>query len=118
MKARAPSSAPGGERREQQACASDADSFLASIPRNVFLSSSSSETSLCPEFDPARDVPFAPAYFPSPAEYADPIAYISKIRPEAERFGACKIIPPPSWSGPLLLCSLLCRCFISFRSAP
>lgn len=75
-------------------------SSLASFPRNLFAPSSilpSPKTSLCPQFDPARDVPFCPAYFPTAQEYADPIGFINRIRPEAERFGACKIIPPPSW---------------------
>lgn len=42
----------------------------------------------------------APTFEPTVEEFRDPTAYISKIRPQAERFGACKIKPPPEWCPP------------------
>uniref|UniRef100_A0A1B0CWY8 [histone H3]-trimethyl-L-lysine(4) demethylase n=1 Tax=Lutzomyia longipalpis TaxID=7200 RepID=A0A1B0CWY8_LUTLO len=47
--------------------------------------------------------PEAPTFRPSLDEFKDPLAYINKIRPTAERFGICKIIPPSSWSPPFTL---------------
>jgi histone demethylase JARID1 len=36
----------------------------------------------------------APTFSPSEEEWLDPLGYISKIRPIAEKAGICKIKPP------------------------
>lgn len=41
-----------------------------------------------------RNLPLAPEFRPTETEFADPIAYISKIEKEASAFGICKVIPP------------------------
>ncbi|TVU51698.1 hypothetical protein EJB05_03139, partial [Eragrostis curvula] len=41
-----------------------------------------------------RNLPVAPEFHPTAAEFADPIAYILKIEAEASRYGICKIVPP------------------------
>ncbi|KAG8296502.1 Lysine-specific demethylase 5A [Homalodisca vitripennis] len=41
--------------------------------------------------------PEAPVFEPSNEEFQDPLLYINKIRPHAERCGICKIRPPSKW---------------------
>ncbi|KAJ8759172.1 hypothetical protein K2173_004179 [Erythroxylum novogranatense] len=43
-----------------------------------------------------KGLPLAPEFRPTDTEFADPIAYVSKIEKEASAFGICKIIPPLS----------------------
>ncbi|KAK2821365.1 hypothetical protein Q7C36_020708 [Tachysurus vachellii] len=44
--------------------------------------------------------PECPVFEPSWEEFDDPFAFISKIRPIAERTGVCKIRPPQGWQPP------------------
>ncbi|XP_056696344.1 lysine-specific demethylase ELF6 isoform X2 [Spinacia oleracea] len=41
-----------------------------------------------------KELPLAPEFRPTETEFADPIAYISKIEKEVGGFGICKVIPP------------------------
>ncbi|EFJ42974.1 hypothetical protein VOLCADRAFT_66451, partial [Volvox carteri f. nagariensis] len=43
-----------------------------------------------------QGVPSAPVFYPTPEEFADPVSYIAKIRPEAEKYGICRVVPPAS----------------------
>ncbi|CAH8343469.1 unnamed protein product [Eruca vesicaria subsp. sativa] len=58
-------------------------------------------------WDPAKPqrpvIGDAPAFYPSLEEFEDTLAYIAKIRPFAEIFGICRIIPPSNWSPPCRL---------------
>ncbi|XP_035145728.1 lysine-specific demethylase 5D isoform X2 [Callithrix jacchus] len=44
--------------------------------------------------------PECPVFEPSWAEFSDPLGYIAKIRPIAEKSGICKIRPPADWQPP------------------
>jgi histone demethylase JARID1 len=48
-----------------------------------------------------NDISAGPTFFPTKEEFeGNPLQYISKIRPIAERYGICKIVPPPQWNPP------------------
>ncbi|XP_048136486.1 putative lysine-specific demethylase JMJ16 isoform X1 [Rhodamnia argentea] len=42
----------------------------------------------------------APAFYPTEEEFEDTLKYIAAIRPRAEQYGICRIVPPPSWKPP------------------
>ncbi|XP_063792622.1 lysine-specific demethylase 5C-like isoform X1 [Pseudophryne corroboree] len=44
--------------------------------------------------------PECPVFEPTWAEFADPLGYIARIRPIAEKSGICKIRPPVDWQPP------------------
>lgn len=42
----------------------------------------------------------APIFYPTREEFEDTLGYIAKIRPKAEAYGICRIVPPSSWKPP------------------
>ncbi|CAA0823782.1 Lysine-specific demethylase JMJ18 [Striga hermonthica] len=42
----------------------------------------------------------APVFYPTEEEFQDTLGYIATIRPKAEAYGICKIVPPESWKPP------------------
>ncbi|GFY97723.1 transcription factor jumonji (jmj) family protein [Actinidia rufa] len=42
----------------------------------------------------------APVFYPTVEEFEDTLGYIAKIRPKAEAYGICRIVPPSSWIPP------------------
>ncbi|KAM6149263.1 lysine-specific demethylase 5C-like [Rhynchocyon petersi] len=53
-----------------------------------------------PRSDDFLPPPECPVFEPSWAEFRDPLGYIAKIRPIAEKSGICKIRPPADWQPP------------------
>ena len=41
-------------------------------------------------------------FYPTTEEFVDPMGYLRSIRPKAEKYGICKIIPPETWSMPFV----------------
>jgi histone demethylase JARID1 len=46
------------------------------------------------------DLQAGPVFYPTVAEFANPMTYIAAIQSEAEAYGICKIVPPSGWSPP------------------
>ncbi|XP_044499918.1 putative lysine-specific demethylase JMJ16 [Mangifera indica] len=42
----------------------------------------------------------APVFYPTAEEFEDTLKYIATIRPKAEPYGICRIVPPSSWQPP------------------
>ncbi|KAF9113649.1 hypothetical protein BGX27_001124 [Mortierella sp. AM989] len=75
----------------------------ASQPKAAPLDMSSVSTNAPPENrqtnPPTRifGLQDAPCFYPTAEEFMEPLKFIESIRPEAEKAGICKIIPPEGW---------------------
>eukprot|EP00249_Psilotum_nudum_P018459 c26816_g1_i1 orf=766-3156(-) len=49
------------------------------------------------------ELPEAPVFYPSEEEFKDPLKFIDLIRPKAEHYGICRIVPPKSWNPPFAI---------------
>mmetsp|Transcript_74336 Transcript_74336/g.111981 ORF Transcript_74336/g.111981 Transcript_74336/m.111981 type:complete len:648 (-) Transcript_74336:51-1994(-) len=51
--------------------------------------------------DAKLEIPWGPVFFPTIEDMeGSPLTYIEKIRPIAQRYGICKIVPPKGWDAP------------------
>lgn len=53
-----------------------------------------------PEDASRPDLEGAPIFYPTEEEFEDTLSYIASIRPRAEPYGICRIVPPSSWKPP------------------
>lgn len=57
--------------------------------------------------DGKLEVPFAPTFYPTVEDMeGNPLDFVEKIRPQAQKYGICKIVPPAGWKPPF--CKFIC----------
>ena len=49
------------------------------------------------------DLPEAPVFYPTLAEFQDPHRYIDSVREIGEKAGIIKIVPPAEWVSPFMI---------------
>jgi protein Jumonji len=50
-----------------------------------------------PTSDDKASLMEAPTFYPTEKDFQDPMEYIERIKPIAEQFGLCRIVPPSSF---------------------
>jgi histone demethylase JARID1 len=45
----------------------------------------------------------APVFYPTEAEFSDPLRFIAQIREQSEPYGICRVVPPRSWNPPFAI---------------
>ncbi|KAK9055964.1 hypothetical protein SSX86_027051 [Deinandra increscens subsp. villosa] len=77
---------------------------MKSDDHNLESSGSPRNQKITARWDPSEacrpDVDEAPIFYPTVEEFEDTLGYLSKIRPMAESYGICRIVPPASWKPP------------------
>lgn len=43
------------------------------------------------------DMVEAPTFYPSEEDFKDPLEYFEIVKPIAQKFGICRVVPPPSF---------------------
>lgn len=46
----------------------------------------------------------APTFYPSEEDFKDPLEYFEIIKPVAQKYGICRVVPPPSFKVCILIC--------------
>ncbi|KAM7216436.1 Lid2 complex component lid2 [Rhypophila decipiens] len=111
------SAAPGGASKAKPAQvnsngyhppkAANPFSSMRSAPLDMSLVERRGQPTACQEpvqkKSRPHDLQEAPTYRATEEEWKDPFLFISNIRPEAEKYGVCKVIPPKSWNPPFAI---------------
>lgn len=65
-----------------------------------------------PPRDGKLDIEWAPVFYPTVEEMeGNPCSYVEKIRPIADKYGICKIVPPKGWN-PAPLCKYCTEVYV------
>uniref|UniRef100_A0ACD5U714 Uncharacterized protein n=1 Tax=Avena sativa TaxID=4498 RepID=A0ACD5U714_AVESA len=102
-----------GEKRRMHGGTASPEPASADETSQDLVSSKSCEedgggtTTTCGKWHPDEshrpDIDDAPVFTPTEEEFEDAIGYIMRIRPQVEKYGVCRVVPPSSWKPPSLL---------------
>jgi len=45
----------------------------------------------------------APTFYPSEEDFKDPLEYFEIIKPVAQKYGICRVVPPPSFKVSIII---------------
>lgn len=48
-------------------------------------------------FKEAAEIMDAPTFYPSEEDFKDPLEYFEIIKPVVQKYGICRVVPPPSF---------------------
>ncbi|KAJ4441673.1 hypothetical protein ANN_11531 [Periplaneta americana] len=87
---------------DRECCDSSKMVYKGERPSDISRSPTSSEKSSKASIQDFEFTvpPEAPVFEPTTEDFQDPLGYIRKILPVAEKSGICKIKPPPNWQPP------------------
>lgn len=85
--------------RERKLSSDGAKSAKKTKSKPTEILSPANKTSFPRTKDPNEEARLveAPTFRPSEKDFQDPLEYIDKIRPIAEKFGICKVVPPSNF---------------------
>ena len=84
------------QRRNRFTASSYATSEEETILRDAMLGQAKSKSG-----ELMKSLPYAPVFYPTVEEMeGNPLSYVAKIRPLAQHYGICKIVPPKGWNPP------------------
>ena len=80
-----------------------------------FLNQALQNSKLDKTRDGTMEIPYAPVFYPTKEDFeGNPLEYVEKIRPVAEKYGICKIVPPPGWNPGSTYGMWQCKSLLSF----
>ncbi|KAL5202181.1 hypothetical protein ABZP36_013133 [Zizania latifolia] len=97
MRGRTPSPQPGSSAAESQG------PFSSGTREENGAGTTATNGKWYPDESYRPEIDDAPVFTPTEEEFKDAIGYITSIRPQAEKYGICRIVPPSCWRPPCYL---------------
>ena len=93
-----PSSPPSKRRRQ---ATKQVESFTSEEEKMMQQALKNSRVDVARNLNEIQNLQSGPVFYPTRAQFTNPMEYITAIQPEAEAYGICKIVPPEGWNPPM-----------------